>query len=66
MIEEKDGMSLMRNLKKIEGECLKRDKRAENKETKNGKKGEINLKIDKQIGRMIGVLIVVQMTGLIK
>ena len=66
MIEEKGGMSLMRTLKKIEGECLKRDKRVESKETKNGKKGEINLKIDKQIGRMIGVLIEVPMIGLIK
>lgn len=52
----------MRKLKKIEGECLKRDKRVENKETKNGRKGEINSIIDRLIGRMIKVL----MIGLIK
>ena len=48
----------MMNLKKIEGECLKRDKRVENKEIRNGKKGEINLKIDRMIGKMIEVLMI--------
>ena len=52
----------MMNLKKIEDECLKKDKITENKEIRNGKKGEINLKIDRQIGKIIKVL----MTDLIK
>lgn len=52
----------MMNLKKIEDECLKKDKITENKEIRNGKKGEINSKIDRLIGKIIKVL----MTDLIK